>query len=424
MKRNSLISAAVASATIMALSACAGGAGGTAGASPGDGFEFGADQSVVDAAVEDLEPVTLRLSSDAPSEEAANSASTLQFKEEIEEKSNGKISIDIAWGHSVTGNAVDVPTALADGRLDLSTGTLVYHPQEFPAYNGLNALSRHVPSSPMEGVVAAAGVLPEIAWQNETVMQEIEDAGLVAINPVFNTGEFFYFCGDKAKGNELSDWTGRQVRAGTTLHSDLTTAMGAGTVSMEWMEVFEALQRNTFDCTITLATTAYPFGILEVAPNISYPNESTFGGQGAAGLFAGSRFNDLPLAYQQIIFDAEPAFSDGNLKSIVNQHALIIEDARANGGEIKALPTDVEATHEQVWDDMLAEAVDAGYFTEDAVDLTQDSAAKWEAAVTELGIEDGGDFGTMDEWYDPDSVDFRPLTDQVYEEIMLPHRPS
>lgn len=274
------VTIATASAAAIAVTACAGGVGGTGGGEDSStGFDYGTEQQAVDEIVAELEPVTLMLSSDAPSSEAMNADSTLQFAEEIETRSNGKIAIDIAWGHSVTGNVTDVPDALADGWLDLSTGTLVYHPKEFPAYNEINALSKHVPSSPMAGLLAASGVLPEFAWQNDQVMREIEDAGLVALNPVFNTGEFFYFCGQQAPGNEQSDWAGRQVRAGTTLHTDLTRVMGSTTVSMEWTEVYEAIQRNTVDCTMTLATTALPTGVVEVAPNISYPDQGTLGGQ-------------------------------------------------------------------------------------------------------------------------------------------------
>lgn len=419
------IAVAIVGMSALVLAACAGGAGGASGSvDAGGGFEFEAEQSVVDELVADLEPVTLVLSSDAPSADALNSLPTMQFKDEIEARSNGKISLDVAWSHSIAGSVTEVPTALADGRVDLSTGTLVYHPQEFPAYNELNALSRHVPSSPMSGLAAAAGVLPELAWQNDLVMEEIRDAGLVPLNPVMNTGEFYYFCGEESTGNQLSDWSGRQVRAGTTLHTDLTDAMGATTVSMEWLEVYEALQRRTVDCTVTLATTALPTGVAEIAPNISYPDAATLGGQGAAGLFAGSSFNDLPLAYQQIIFDAEPAFTSGNIKSITEMHVEMVEEAKAAGGEVDPLPVEVEEQYEAVWDDAIADGFESGLLPEGSEETTEELADKWRGIVAELGFEDGGDLGSMGEWFDRDSADFRPVADRIYKEVALPHRPS
>lgn len=276
----------------------------------------------------------------------------------------------------------------------------------------------------MAGLAAAAGVLPELAWQNELVMEEIHDAGLVPLNPVMNTGEFYYFCGEEAMGNELSDWGGRQVRAGTTLHTDLTTAMGATTVSMEWLEVYEALQRKAVDCTVTLATTALPTGVVEVAPNISYPDSATLGGQGAAGLFAGSSFNDLPLAYQQIIFDAEPAFTSGNIESITEMHVGMVEEAKAAGGEIDSLPAEVEEQYESVWDDAIAAGFESGLLPVGSEETTKELAEKWREIVEELGFEDGGDLGSMGDWFDRDRADFRPLADRIYEEVALPHRPS
>lgn len=416
---------AIAGVSVLALTACAGAVGaGTGSDEAGEGFEYGAEQAIVDELVADLEPVNLVLSSDAPSAEAMNALPTLQFKEEVEERSNGKITFDVTWSHAIAGSVAEVPTALADGRIDVSTGTLVYHPQEFPAYNEMNALSRHVPSSPMAGLAAAAGVLPDLAWQNDLVMEEIHDAGLVPLNPVINTGEFYYFCGENAQGNALSDWSGRQVRAGTTLHTDLTAAMGPSTVSMEWLEVYEALQRKTVDCTVTLATTALPTGVAEVAPNISYPDTATLGGQGAAGLFAGSSFHDLPLVYQQILFDAEPAFTAGNIKSITEMHVEMVEVAQAAGGEVAPLPAEVEEQYEAVWDAAISDGFESGLLPEGSEELTKELADKWRGIVAELGFEDGGDLGSMGEWFDRGSADFRPVADRIYEEVALPHRPD
>lgn len=128
-RSRAFMTAAIAGVSALALTACAGSAGTESGnVDAGEGFEYGTEQAAVDELVADLEPVDLVLSSDAPSAEAINALPTLRFKEEIETRSNGKISLDVAWSHSVAGSVTEVPTALADGRIDLSTGTLVYHP--------------------------------------------------------------------------------------------------------------------------------------------------------------------------------------------------------------------------------------------------------------------------------------------------------
>lgn len=88
----------------LGLSACAGSAGnGETGEEAGqaDGFAYGASQEEVNDVITDLEPVTLSFQTAAPSENAPAAQPPLKFKEEVEERSNGQITIDLHWSMSV-----------------------------------------------------------------------------------------------------------------------------------------------------------------------------------------------------------------------------------------------------------------------------------------------------------------------------------
>ena len=88
-------SGVVAFASAVLLTACAGGVGDTASNDQGVGFEYGASQEEVAAAIEDLEPVTLTYQPSASSPDTPSAVTGLSFKEAIEERYDGKITLDI-----------------------------------------------------------------------------------------------------------------------------------------------------------------------------------------------------------------------------------------------------------------------------------------------------------------------------------------
>ncbi|MCT1658339.1 hypothetical protein M3A87_13240, partial [Brevibacterium luteolum] len=93
LTRRLLATAATASAAVM-LAGCAGSAGGpsTNSAGAGAGFDYGADQADVDAALADLDPVTITYQPTAASEKSVMAPGGTVLAEEIEKRSGGKIS--------------------------------------------------------------------------------------------------------------------------------------------------------------------------------------------------------------------------------------------------------------------------------------------------------------------------------------------
>lgn len=389
-----------------------------------DGFEYGASQNDVDAAIDGLEPVSLVFQSTSSSPTALNAASSENFKEAIEERSNGQISVEIAWGYSASGGLEEAPDALADGRIDITPLTLTVDPNRFPVYDALNAFSKYVPSSPVEGVLIAGGMAPEIAWQSDALMQEFEDNQLTPLNPAAFVGDYYNFCNRDMEDFSQESWGGRQMRAGNTLQMSMVEAAGATPVTLEWTEVYDALQRGVMDCTMTLGNTSVPVGLLEVAPNVAYAAESTFGGTFQVALVAGSSFGDLPLPYQQIIFDAQTEYSAAQYESIISSHLQVVELAKSEGGELYPIEGEVADILDGVLDDYEANVQEQGYFDDSLTQTAKDLADKWTNTVQDFGFEDGGDMSTINEWYEEEGTDLRPIADAIFEESLLPHRPQ
>ena len=116
-----LASVVSAGAALAMLAGCAGSAGDSGGGSDagGEGFAWDAPQEEVDAAVADHEPVTLTLQAGGPTEDSISGRRTMDFIDEVEERSGGKITIEPTWGMAISGypEAVD---ATSDGRVDIS----------------------------------------------------------------------------------------------------------------------------------------------------------------------------------------------------------------------------------------------------------------------------------------------------------------
>lgn len=407
----------------LAMNGCAGADDGSDEGAAAEGFDYGASQEEVNELIADLDPVTLVYQPEASSPNSTGARAAEQFKEEIESRSNNQITIDIAWGQSIAG-FTEIDDALLDGRVDIAFNVPVYDPSIYPVFNDVSVFSQYAPASPFLGEMAGSAMFLESAWNTDALIAEIEDRGLMPLTPMLNGGEFYYWCNSNNNGVEQSDWNGRQVRAATQLHQDVVENLGGSPVMLEYIETFEGLQRNTVDCTASQTIGIGPGGVMDVAPNVSYLEEGSFGGRNPSTQVAGANVMALPLPYQQIIFDAEAAFYDGWLHHVMDTKIDSVQGAVDAGGTVQALPSDVQAIIAETQNDIAQETLDNGRVPEDTGELARESGEKWLNIAEELGYSDEGEFATIHEWYSGDEIDFRPYTDRVFEEISLAHRPE
>src|SRR5699024_11063158 len=117
----------IASSALL-LSACAGDAG-VAEADSQEGFAYVASLDEVAEAIEDLEPVEITYQGGAQSPHSVTAMNDFAFKEYVEERSNGQISVEIIWGQAIAGYS-EIEDALVDGRIDVAYAVPVYNPNE------------------------------------------------------------------------------------------------------------------------------------------------------------------------------------------------------------------------------------------------------------------------------------------------------
>src|SRR5699024_893374 len=182
------------------------------------------------------------------------------------------------------------------------------------AVNDLGTVMAALKPSPYQGELVANAVGNELGWNNESVLETYEELGLTPLTPFAASGGYYSVCNSVVDSED--DWDGLQVRIASTAQAAQVKHLGATPVSMEYAETFEALQRGTVDCTLGQLVPSAESGIFEVAPNLGFTTESSFSRSPGAYL-AGSSFTDMPLAYQQIIFDSNALAAAGGMQAVI-----------------------------------------------------------------------------------------------------------
>lgn len=411
-----------AGSVLLRASACgtAGSVGGGGSAGESGGYEYGASQDEINEAIADLEPVNIVYQVGTPSANSTTGARSLQFKDAVEEMSNGQIEVEIVWSMAVAGypEAID---AVVDGRVDVSYHLVGYEPQRFPEATALATALANVEYSPMVGEMVAHGVASEIGWNSEPLLDRFEQEGVRPLAPFIANGAYSLNCNSQiATGDDLE---GRQIRAGTSGQSQAVQDFGAVPTSMEFTEAFEAMQRGTIDCDLSPTAAKDISGVFQAAPHLSYTTAASWP-RFPAGFFVGSSFDNLPVAYQQILFDSADLLVSGSAQGYVDSNKNHVEDIRSVDGTINEFDSAMQDELREIVDGQTETNIADGLVPEDIVESIAELEEKYRGIVTELGYEDGGDMETMDEWYDP-SADWSDYSDAIFEEAgALDHRPG
>lgn len=390
--------------------------------SENQGFEFGASQEEVNAVIEDLEPVEIIYQGGGQSPNSVTAVNDFAFKEYVEERSDGKITVDIVWAQAIAGYP-EIDDALVDGRIDIAYSVPIYNPDEYAAFDAIATATSGLPNSPVVGEMVGNATVIDLAWNSEELLAEYEAQGVTPLMPMVSSGTYLSVCADS--GTSPADWGGRTVRVGNTAHEQLAQNLGGTPTSMEYTEVFEALQRGTVDCTLAQMLPSEEAGLLEAASNVAYTSEeNSMSGRAAGATLAGSKYQNLPLAYQQIIFDAGEIGFAASSEGLTEGNVAGVRQIQGAGGEIGPLEEDAEQILAQTNEELISGVEESGAIETGLADDVKESAAKWSEVAEELDYTEAGGFEDLDEWYDPEDYDYAPMAERVFEEVLLAHRPE
>lgn len=404
------------------LAGCAGSAGSaTAESESGAGVDFGASPEEYQEALADMEPVTLTYQPGAQSAQGHTGEAEQGFIDHVAEMSGGKVTLDPVWGQAIA--AFDeVTEAAADGRIDIGVEIPIYTPSKYEAVNELINLAPGPPASPYVTEVSTTAAMMEVAWNTPEIMDTYESMGVSVLRPVMFETSNALMCAEPV--TSLDDFSGKQIRVGSAADLAIVESMGGSPVSMPFVEAYEALQRNTIDCTLGGMRIGAEYGFLEVAPHVTLPSDAAWG-RSPTAVVAGPGYQELPLAAQQVIFDAYAQSNARSLEASVAFNADAVDMIGENGGEIRRLGDDGEEALSGAIDDLRAETVGSTALDgEDVSNRLDEAYDKWLAIAEEEGHVDTGDYVGFAEDFASEPVDLSTYGERMFEEIYLPHRPS
>ena len=418
--------AAVAVLTAVTISGCSKADRQGADNAGGPSVPAGASKEDYQAAFEDVDPIELSFQVASPNPDSYSSMRDVEFAKSLEEWSGGKIDVKIHYAGSIA-EPTETPDALVDGRLDLAHYYTTYEPDKMPGYVELSNSLSQVPSTPLVGELVINSVYQDMVFNTPEVKEEFESRGMTVLAPASSFGVTELIC--NSERNSLKDFAKAQVRGNARAHETQVAALGGTISSVELAEGYEAFQRGVLDCSLQAPATATAVGWLEVAPHVYFPREQGFA-PGAGSLVAGSRWAELPLVAQQLMWDRLREYLSAELYSSLQSITDTVEMTAANGGTLQYLDEESEAALSKANQKLLDEVADSKVL--DGKALNAEVAKRittWTKVAEALGYTDDGGFEDFDKWYQG-SKDFndraylQPFADRLFEETFLPERPE
>ena len=242
---------------------------------------------------------------------------TQWFVDQVAERTNGELTIDVNWGGALFSEKVAVQS-IRDGVADMGSVIGVYFPQDMIAY-GLADLPIPNPD-PWVGMKATDRLMRE----NEQIRENLAAQNLVYIG-TYTTSAVQVGCKGKTIEN-LDDVQGLKIR-GVGAYGKVFHDLGATPVDMSVYEAYQGLETGLIDCTQT-----YPYLVeaLKFDEVFDSYTEIDFGQIGALGIMMNKdSFDMLPPEQQQALMTAGEGLADefGRILTDANQRSIkILED--------------------------------------------------------------------------------------------------
>lgn len=110
------------------------------------------------------------------------------------------------------------------------------------------------------------------------------------------------------------------------------------------------------------------------------------------------------------------------MEVVIGAKAMAVEQAKDNDGSVEPFDDDVQKQMAK-YAKTLSEKTAKTAGVPDAPSTLNTAANDWQKSVSELGLDDKGDFADLDEWY-PKDVSYDKLGDELFDNVMAEHRPK
>ncbi len=203
--------------------------------------------------VSEADATTIRYAEYGP-ERGVRAEAIKHFAEQIEERSNGEITLDLSWGGALV-DGRDVMRAVESGFVDAGTFVPSWEPELLHLYE-----VGDLPIGSADDWVAMRSIF-EVASENQAVIDEFAAQDAVYLMQ-FNTGPVQLICRQPIQS--VDDFEGLQIRA-VGPYIEAFEALGAEIVSFPQIEVYQALDSGLVDCNQVYWSNVTAYQLHEVA---------------------------------------------------------------------------------------------------------------------------------------------------------------
>lgn len=441
---------AASAAVVLLATACGGSGSEDSGAQPesgseeSEGDESEAEESAAGvppdasdeeyaAALEDEEPVELRLGGLPEGEGDPTTETDREWTDRVEELSGGYFSFDFDYGMArVPLN--ESAAAMNDGRQDLGMHVPSYEPDRWPVHTALNNTFLWGNFDPIVGKLVSVGVFTEMGFEFDALREEFRNHGLFALYPMWNPDyQAATYCTSDQDFASPDALSGLQTRVAAGHIGEVVGAMGMTPVSMNTSELFEAIERGVVDCaTNPINSTVFRLGLDTNSEVMGYGTDSVDLPLNAVAFsFSLDKWEALPLAARQVIFDTQAHRLETRYRGAFESRRQAVASMEENGVEFRQFGDETIEAIEQHREDKRPELIEnleaAGFDDGEAVlDRYIELVEKWEGIVVDdLGYEevDWEDFTSTFSEGMPE-LDLEPFAQRVYEEVLVDQRPT
>jgi TRAP-type C4-dicarboxylate transport system substrate-binding protein len=383
----------------------------------------GGGQEPAAGGLDDMEPIVLTMNEINPEASVIGRAWTA-FMDEVEEKSDGKITFDTYWSAALLpGN--EMLTGVSSGVVDMGQILPNNFPQELPVGNLMIQMGSMPSDSFPLGTLQGAAAAQEMYATSDELQAELEGANMTALAVVFPYIQYDLLCTTPI--DTPADAAGKRVRTPGGVWNGELEALGMVPVPMPFGETYEALQRGVIDCVALMPAANMDSGLVEIAKEFTPVAMSGF--LGAYLGFNLDTWNSLPVEAQQILQDAAVLWWQEYQGGAIGRYADMAIDGPKYFDLVYHDPSELDEIVIEAQEDALAAlgASDVPGVEDTAafIDSYQELLDKWSGILTDdLGLEElPRDADSIrDSWSTGRGFDIAPIVERLKLEAFDPYR--
>jgi len=253
------------------------------------------------------------------------------FADQVAERSDGDLRMDIQWGGALF-KANAAVQSIADGVADTGSVIAVYYPQEMAAYG--------IADLPVNNPDAWVGMraTDELMRSNPAIAEDLADKNLVYIG-TWTTSQVNIGCkGDAIR--TVADIDGKKVR-GVGAYGKVFGEEGANMVNMSIYDAYQGLDTGLIDCSQGYSYAVAALKQAEVMDNYTLLN---WGQVGGLGIFMNKfMYDSLDPKQQDVLTSTGADMADEFGRMITTANDNAIASMKEQNVEIIELPAEERA---------------------------------------------------------------------------------